>query len=74
MEKSTPTFLRRNMEGIMEKRLLTLKETCEYLSIKETFCRKLIKKENFGIKIGGRLYADKKKLDRWINEHSCNIA
>ena len=53
----------------MEKKLLTIKETCEYLGIGETKSRELIRGNNgFGLKIGNRWYADKNKLDKWLDK------
>ena len=53
----------------MEKKLLTIKETCEYLGIGETKSRKLIRGNNgFGLQIGNRWYADKNKLDKWLDK------
>ena len=53
----------------MEKKLLTIKETCEYLGIGETKSRELIRENNgFGLQIGNRWYADKNKLDKWLDK------
>ena len=53
----------------MEKKLLTIKETCEYLGIGETKSRELIRGNNgFGLQIGNRWYADKNKLDNWLDK------
>ena len=55
------------MDGTITKRLLTLEETAQYLSIGKTQCRQLLKGGNgFGLQIGNRWYADKEKLDEWI--------
>lgn len=55
----------------MEKRLLNVKETAEYLGIGLTKCRELLRGRNgFGIQIGNRWYADKEKLDKWIERNS----
>ena len=48
----------------MDKKLLNIKEICEYLGIGETKAREL----GFGVRIGNRWYADKKQLDRWIEK------
>lgn len=54
----------------VNKRLLTLKEFCEYLSIGQTKARELVKGENgFAIKLGGKWYIDKSKLDHWIDSN-----
>ena len=50
-----------------ERRLLNLAEVCEYLGIGMTKARELIRGRNgFGLQIGNRWYADKDKLDKWI--------
>ena len=58
----------------MDKRLLTLKEFCEYLGIGETKARELMTKTNnpYTVRIGGRLYAKKILLDKWIDSISGN--
>lgn len=50
------------------KRLLNLKEFCEYVGVKETKARELLKDEDLriGVRIGNRLYADKKEVEVWI--------
>lgn len=55
--------------GFMEKKLLTLKELCDYLGIGETKARELVRGKNgFGVQIGNRWYADKNKLDKWLDK------
>ena len=55
------------MKEKIEKRLLNIKEVCEYLGIGETKARELVRGHNgFGVQIGNRWYADKNKLDLWI--------
>ncbi|BBF43159.1 hypothetical protein lbkm_1845 [Lachnospiraceae bacterium KM106-2] len=51
-----------------EKVLLDVKEFCDYLGIGQTKARELLKapRNPFTIRIGNRLYANKKKLDQWI--------
>lgn len=58
----------------MEKALLNLKEFCQYLGIGETKARELLTKtnNNFTIRIGNRLYANKIQLDKWILNNSGN--
>lgn len=48
--------------------LLNVKQTAEYLNIKETKTRELFKQHEkvFVIHIGNRLYAHKDYLDRWL--------
>ena len=53
----------------MMKKLLTVKEVCVYLGIGQTKARELIRGHNgFGVQIGNRWYADKTKLDRWLDK------
>lgn len=53
----------------MDKKLLNIKEICEYLGIGETKARELVRGHNgFEVRIGNRWYADKKQLDRWIEK------
>lgn len=55
----------------LDKKLLTLKETCEYLGIGDTKCRELLRGRNgFGVQIGNRWYANRQKLDKWIENLS----
>ena len=57
-----------SMEG---KALLNVKELCEYLGIGKTKARELLRGNNgFGIQIGNRWYANKNKLDEWIDRES----
>ena len=54
-----------------EKALLNISELCEYLGIGQTKARELLKSYNgFGIQIGKRWYANKSKLDEWINKET----
>ena len=52
----------------MEKALLNVKESCEYLGIGETKARELLTKEKcpYALRIGNRLYANKAILDKWL--------
>lgn len=53
------------------KRLLTVKEFCDYLGIGQTKARELLRGYNgFGVQIGNRWYANKRKLDEWIDRQS----
>lgn len=53
------------------KRLLTVKEFCDYLGIGQTKARELLRGYNgFGVQIGNRWYANKRKLDEWIDRES----
>lgn len=60
------------MEKIaVDKRLLDIKEMCEYLGIGQTKARELLRGNyGFGVQIGNRWYANKKKLDAWIDNES----
>jgi len=51
-----------------DKKLLTVKETCDYLGIGQTKCRELLRGRNgFGVQIGNRWYANKERLNKWID-------
>lgn len=53
------------------KALLNLKEFCDYLGIGQTKARELLRGCNgFGVQIGNRWYANKKKLDAWIDRET----
>lgn len=62
-------MIRRFMEKVLvDKRLLDIKELCIYLGIGQTKARELLRGNNgFGVQIGNRWYANKKKLDVWID-------
>lgn len=54
-----------------EKILLNLDEFCGYLGIGKTKARELLRGKNgFGVRIGNRWYANKRKLDRWLDNES----
>ena len=65
----------REIQGgrMMEKVLLTVGETQEYLGLGETMTRKLMRREAFGCRIGNRLYSNKNLLDKWL-EKQCRRA
>lgn len=53
-----------------KKKLLTIKELCGYLGIGETKARELVRGHNgIGIQIGNRWYADREKLNQWIDRN-----
>ena len=52
----------------MEKAILNLKETADYLGLGVTKTRELMKTEYFGCKIGNRLYSNKLLLDKLLIE------
>ena len=59
------------MQIRQEKALLNIKEFCDYLVIGQTKARELLRGRNgFGVQIGNRWYANKRKLDEWINRQS----
>ncbi len=61
------------MDNKFDKPLLSLNEFCEYLGIGKTKGREILKSQNpFSMRIGNRLYANKKKLDKWIDSNSGN--
>lgn len=53
----------------MEKALLSLKEVCEYTGWKETKVREILKSKDstFTIRLGNRLYANKKLFDEYLD-------
>lgn len=57
-----------------EKALLNIEEFCTYLGIGKTKARELLKDPSttFTIKIGNRYYANRKKLDQWLDRNSGN--
>ena len=71
MKKEIPALRGNNLtmrESNANKKLLTLKEVCENLGIGQTKDREQVRGHNgFGVQIGNRWYADKSKLDRWID-------
>lgn len=59
------------MSGNSNKKLLNIKDVCEYLGIGETKARELVRGHNgFGVQIGNRWYADKDKLNQWIDRRA----
>ncbi len=58
-------------ESQQEKALLNIKEFCCYLGIGQTKARELLRGRNgFGVQIGNRWYANKNKLDEWLDRQS----
>lgn len=55
-----------------EPALLNLEQTCKYLCIGKTSCRRLFKEHEhkFVVRLGNRLYANKTLLDKWIAEQT----
>lgn len=58
----------------VSKKLLNVKEMCEYLGLGENTVRKLLNtpKNGFTFRQGNRLYANKVMLDKWIDSKSGN--
>lgn len=55
----------------IDKQLLSVKELCTYLGIGQTKARELIRsRKGFGVQIGNRWYANKRKLDAWLESNS----
>ena len=60
-----------NTATVDNKILLNIQELCDYLGIGQTKARELLKGNNgFGIQIGNRWYANKRKLDAWIDNET----
>lgn len=59
---------------LVEKALLNVKELCAYLGLSDTKVRELLHDPSspFTVRIGNRLYANKKLLDSWLNKISGN--
>ena len=56
-----------------EKNLLTIKDMLELYSLKERSLRWLIRRSMIPIvKIGRRIYFDKKEIESWIEEKKIN--
>lgn len=53
-----------------EKRLLTVKEFSRYLGIGETKARELLSRKDtpYAITIDGKKYANKRRLDEWLDK------
>lgn len=54
----------------MEKILMSVKEVCDYTGWGETKIREILKREDsaFTIKMGNRLYVNKKMFDDYLNK------
>lgn len=52
----------------MEKALLSVTETQEYLGLGLTKTRELMRKEAFSCRIGNRWYSNRLLLEKWLNE------
>jgi excisionase family DNA binding protein len=62
-------FNRKGIKWMEDKALLSVKEFCEYLGIGESKGRELLHttRNGFTVRIGNRLYANKKQLDKWLD-------
>ena len=58
----------------MEKCLLSVKDMMEYTGLGDSSIRKMLNdpKCEFTVRIGNRLYANKKLFDEWLNNISGN--
>lgn len=58
----------------MDKALLDLDEFCAYLGIGKTRARQMLKapKTPYTVRLGNRLYANKRLLDKWLDGISGN--
>lgn len=56
-----------------EKILLTVPETMKYLGLGRNKVLELLHEEPFGCKIGGRLYANRKLLEKWLSDQCKKI-
>lgn len=58
--------------SLNEKKLLTVKEMCEYMSISETRARALLSEPScpFIFRLGGRKLVNRTILDKWIDAGS----
>ena len=66
MERGQIRLTQKNV--LEDKALLSVKKMCTYLSIGQTKCRELLSNpaNGFTVRIGNRLYAHKKHLDKWL--------
>ena len=57
---------------MVDKALLNVKELCAYLGLSDPKVREILKQPNstFTVRIGNRLYANKKLLDIWLDKIS----
>lgn len=64
-------LIRMTEKVLIDKKLLNIDEFCAYLGIGQTKARELLRGRNgFGVQIGNRWYANKSKLDAWIDRES----
>lgn len=54
----------------MTSELICLTDFCEIMHCKKTKGRELLRKEPYGIKVGGTWFAQRRKLQRWIDENT----
>ena len=58
--------------NLIGKKLLSVKQMCEYMSIGESTARKLLANPScpYVCKIEGRIFANKTVLDKWIDSNT----
>lgn len=54
-----------------DKILLSVKEASELTGISERKLRDLMNESNFKVQIGRRTMIQRKKFERWIDQHTC---
>lgn len=61
-----------NTVTYQDKGLLNVKEVCQYLGIGQNTARNLLNRpyNSFTVRIGNRLYAHKKLLDKWLENQA----
>jgi hypothetical protein len=54
---------------LVDKALLNVEEFCSYLGVGQSKGRELLNtpRNGFTVRIGNRLYANKKQLDKWLD-------
>lgn len=59
-----------NTVAVEGKALLNINEFCDYLGIRETKARELLKmpRNGFSLKLGAKWYVHKERLDAWLLE------
>lgn len=60
---------------IVEPKLLSVKQLCKYLNIGERTARKLLGEYDcpYVCRVGGRVFANKTVLDRWLDSNTGRI-
>lgn len=62
------------VQNLSHKKLLTVNDFCEYISIGQAQARKIITNPNcpFSLKIGHRWFVNRTFLDEWLDEKTQN--